>query len=126
MLYSTASPKAVPGYWENNNKDSTNDFVSENPTVVSALQKMLQAAGKYPAVDQLTDKAIAAMSKQVSERINRISRTVKTMVKNSFSTMALPPSYCCWLHVAEKKNLLILFRPIVGTKRQPPQFTTMV
>lgn len=63
--------KLVPGYWENINKDSPKDFVSDNPTDVSALQKMLQARREISSVDQLTDKAIAALSKQVSERINR-------------------------------------------------------
>jgi len=63
--------KLVPGYWENINKDSPKDFVSDNPADVSALQKMLQARREISSVDQLTDKAIAALSKQVSERINR-------------------------------------------------------
>lgn len=63
--------KLVPGYWENASKDSPKDYVSDNPGDISTLQKMLQARREIASLDQLTDKAVADLSKQVSERIGR-------------------------------------------------------
>ncbi|MGD9976508.1 MAG: hypothetical protein AB7S54_01055 [Bacteroidales bacterium] len=63
--------KLIPGYWEQINKDSPKDVISDKSSDISDLKNLLKAKRDVMSVTQLADKAVLEMARKTAQKINQ-------------------------------------------------------